>query len=156
MGALGLGVGWDWASTDAEVVRRLVIFLEDRRVLDYRSGCWDVGHAVASVLQVREELTKALQALAPKSGANEAVRALREACVAFLDSVDGASGCGCSGKFAVPLWELQASFGAYLRPLVDNYHLSAHGSVAEVLSIPDYVRHGALPGAPLRPDGPLA
>ena len=138
-GALGFGAGWDWPDTDAEVVRRLIVFLEDRRVLGYGSGCWDVGQAVQSVLQIRGELTKTLQELAPKSGASEAVRALRQACVVFLDDVDSDHGCGCNQRFSLPLGELQRSFVLWTRVLAKEHHVTVQGPLAWPLHVADLV-----------------
>jgi hypothetical protein len=132
IGALGLGAGWEWVSTDAEIVRRLIVFLEDRRALAYDHHREDVGYVVESVLRIREKLTEALQQLAPESGANRSVRALRDACLVFLDHVDGRSWVH-DPDFLMALGELRGVFLVYVRLLADEYGITVHGPLAPIL-----------------------
>lgn len=132
IGGFGFGAGWDWATTDAEIARRLVVFLEDRRALTQDHYREDVGYVVESVLRIREELTKTLQELAPKSGANHAVRAMRDACLLFLDRVDGHGWAG--PEFFVALGELRVVFAIYVRALAEKYDIDVHGPMGDLLA----------------------
>lgn len=74
------GVSWsDPGPSETEIVRRFLVFLEDRRVLynpfDMETEA-EVGH---SIHQIREEGTKTLQALSADAFAVVPLRAIREA-----------------------------------------------------------------------------
>jgi hypothetical protein len=133
IGALGLGAGWEWIPSDGEIVRRLLVFLEDRRALAYDHHREDVGYVVDSILEIRRNLTGALQDLASESGANRAVRALRDACLVFLDHVDGRQAWGYNPDFIMALGELRGVFVVYVRVLADRYNITIHGPLAPVL-----------------------
>lgn len=139
----GFGAGWEWVPTDAEIVRRLLVFLEDRRALSYEHHREDIGHVVASVLRIREEMTKTLQDLAPNSGASQSVRALRDACLVFLDRVDRERVWGYDPEFIVALGELRGIFAVYVRGLADAYGLTVHGPLAVLLRAADRLGEAA-------------
>lgn len=137
LSGFGFGAGWDWVATDGEIVRRLLVFLEDRRALAYEHYREDIGYVVQSVLQIRDELVKTLQALTPDSGANRSVRALRGACVAFLDRVDGNRPWGYDPEFLIALGELRGIFALYVRALAEQYQMEIHGPLARLLLAAD-------------------
>jgi hypothetical protein len=148
IGGFGFGAGWDWATTDGEVARRLVVFLEDRRALTQDHHREDVGYVVESVLRIREQLTKTLQELAPKSGADHSVRAMRDACLLFLDRVDGHQ--WAQPEFFVALGELRAVFAIYVRALAERYDIDVHGPLGGLLyavGAPEELSEAA-PGSP--------
>lgn len=57
------GVQWTPPADEREIVRGLLTALEDRRVLFVPHHLEVVSHVTSSVLQIREILTKTLQAL---------------------------------------------------------------------------------------------
>lgn len=57
------GVQWTPPADEHEIVRGLLTALEDRRVLVVPHHLEVVSHVTSSVLQIRETLTKTLQAL---------------------------------------------------------------------------------------------
>lgn len=122
--------------TDGDIVRRLLVFLEDRRALSSPSETEIAGWVVESVLRIREELTKTLQELAPESGANHSVRALRAACLTFLDRVGTPDGQWLP-NFPIALGELRGVFAIYVRILADHYGITVHGPLAETLRAAD-------------------
>lgn len=133
VGALGFAAGWDWVKTDEEVVRQLIVFLEDRRALAYDHHREDVGYVVRSVLEIRSRLSFALQELTPDSAASQSVRALRDQCLTFLDRVDGTEGTVFHPDFIGALGELRGVFLVYVRMLADRYGITVHGPLAPVL-----------------------
>lgn len=80
--------GLQWADpgpSDTEIVRRFLLFLEDRRVL-YNPMHLEVTSQVEhSIHEIRHECTKTLQELAPGAFAVFPVRAIREAGRRFHD-----------------------------------------------------------------------
>ncbi|MDL1949933.1 hypothetical protein FBQ97_08995, partial [Acidobacteria bacterium ACD] len=69
------GVSWKPAETDRAMARRVVTFLEDRRVLYAPDSQEIIHHCVQSVLEIRHHLTAVLQELPDKSELGENVRA---------------------------------------------------------------------------------
>jgi hypothetical protein len=61
-GPLGLGfsVQWDYAEGDEEVARRVIIFLEDRRLLFGERHLEDEMHCLQSAIEIRYFLTTEL------------------------------------------------------------------------------------------------
>lgn len=95
------GVNWQPPEDRRDIVRRLVIFLEDRRALyaDYHMehGPW----VERSVIEMRAELTKILETCPDDEGLTGPIRAMRAACRKFLDEAQhpgrsrlSASPCG--------------------------------------------------------------
>jgi hypothetical protein len=144
-----IGGGLQWVPTESErdTVRKLLAFLEDRRTL-YVEYCLEIEDQVAySVLQIREELTKALQTLPDDSKANGPVRAMRAACRKFLTEphpefrnlarhahrpwghLDLEGGPG----FFVALGELRATFGAQIATLAFAYGIDVEPELASIL-----------------------
>ena len=79
------GVQWTPAEPERKVVRDVLTFLEDRRVL-YNPCAWEMEREVTdSVLRIRETLTQAIQRLGEASNAAPAMRAMRAACREYLD-----------------------------------------------------------------------
>ena len=79
------GVSWKPPEPQREVVRRLLSFLEDRRVLFnpyFLEVEWQVEQ---SVIEIRRRLTETLDELSENSPAEASVRAMRAACRRFLD-----------------------------------------------------------------------
>ena len=78
------GVSWNPPEAEVAVARRVVAYLEDRRVL-YTPFAWEVPeHCVESVLQIRQFLTEVLLSLPDRKGLAEHVRGMRAACREFL------------------------------------------------------------------------
>lgn len=78
------GVQWTPPVLDVTVARRVIGFLEDRRVL-YNPFAWEEpGHCVDSVLDIRRFLTSEIGDLPPDSDLVPRLKALRSACRKFL------------------------------------------------------------------------
>lgn len=141
---LGIGLTWDWVESDAEIVRRLLVFLEDRRALAYDHHREDMGYVVESVLLIREKLVTALQELAPDSGAAHSVRVMRDACLVFLDRTRGEPQWGFDAAFVSALSELRTIFSLYCRALADRYEVTIHNPLLLALDEADEAaEHGA-------------
>ena len=83
--------GLQWADpgpSDAEVIRRFLLFLEDRRVLFNPFDLEVVSQVEHSIHQIREECTKTLQALGQAVFAVMPIRTIRQAARQFHDDQD--------------------------------------------------------------------
>lgn len=144
------GVQWTPPADEREIIRGLLTALEDRRVLFVPHHLEVVSHVTSSVLQIRETLTKTLQALPETSRAAGSVRAMRAACRRFLEEPApdfqnlmrwrGARHLGDeegSPSFFVALGELRAMFGLHICALAYQYGVDIEPELASILPSTD-------------------
>lgn len=138
------GVAWNPPEADIAVARRVLSYLEDRRVL-YNPDAMEVPeHCVESVLQIRRQLTGEIGDLMTDSELGASLRAMRAACRKFLDTVGvggrseivhfGAQrGHWASWKFTGALGELRGVFGVHVARIAAQHGLDVEGGLASVL-----------------------
>lgn len=145
--AFGFGANWQAPEPEAAVVRNLIHFLEDRRVL-YVDYCLEIPEEVNdSLLKVREELTGALQQLPDGSPAIEPIRMMRAAARKFLNRehphfINLVSHRrqdpdwrmpGISPEFFTALGEIRAVFGREITTLAYVYGIDVEAELASIL-----------------------
>ena len=81
------GVSWNPPPAEVTIARRVIAFLEDRRVLFADESVEVPSHCVASVIDLRRYLTSEIQQLADGE-LSSSLRAMRAACRKFMGSVD--------------------------------------------------------------------
>jgi hypothetical protein len=91
-------------------------------------------------MEIRKELTEALQQIDPKSPAVAPIRSMRAACRQYLDGprqrfrhMDRFHDAG----FFVALGEMRAVFGAELKRLDDRYNLDIESHIRAIFPMPD-------------------
>lgn len=136
------GLSWaDPGPSDAETVRRFIIFLEDRRALYIPFDLEVVSHVESSIRQIREESTKTLQMLPLKAFAVIPIRVIREACRRFHDQENEAFRFfdhrwglheGSPGFFTA-LGALRATVGQQVALLAAHYDIDIEGDLASAL-----------------------
>ena len=141
------GVSWNPPEAERSVARRVITFLEDRRVLYVDSEMEIPGHCVESVLRIREFLTGEIALLPEDAELAASLRALRAACRKFLgvanDDEDrivrfGAHpGHYASWKFNGALGALRGVFGVHLARLAAAYGLDVEDELASIFPQPD-------------------
>jgi hypothetical protein len=142
------GLDWEAPVPQREVAQKVIVYLEDRRVLT-RLGAPLYAievpeHCVASVLQIRETLTQIL--MDPETGDElaENLKAMRAACRRFLDT----AGSNPSERrlqtsplagaiFGTALGELRAVFGIQLGVMATRYKLSLPHELEALLPADD-------------------
>ena len=131
----------DPGPSDSDIVRGLIVFLEDRRVLYNAMDLEVVSQVEHSVHEIREECTKTLTALPPKVFATLPVRAIREAGRRFHDDhqeefrfFDGRRNHyeGSHGFFTA-LGALRATIGLQVASLAAYYDIDVEGDLAAIL-----------------------
>lgn len=137
--------GLQWNPPDAEcvVARRVLTFLEDRRVLFVPSEMEIPFHGVQSVLHIREFLTAELGGLSGEGQLTQSLRAMRAACRKFLDAVgpeDGpvvrhgfSHGHYASWEFNQALGEMRGVFGIYVAILAATHGLDVEEGLAKIV-----------------------
>lgn len=138
-----IGVSWQPAGSETAAARRVVAFLEDRRVL-YNPGEMEVpAHCVSSVLQIRHFLTAEIGSLGGKSELGASLRAMRAACRKFLDAVGGEDseialharepGHYASWTFYGALGEMRGVFGIHLARVAALFRIDIEDELAAIL-----------------------
>lgn len=82
------GVSWNPTKSERNVIRELILFLEDRRALynPYNTETW---HWVSeSILKIREELNNRLKEVGENSESAISLRIMRSACRNYLDKME--------------------------------------------------------------------
>ncbi len=139
------GVSWNPPEPEVRVARRVVTFLEDRRVLYVPSEMEVPEHCVQSVLEIRRFLTTELQSLGTGADLADTLRALRAGCRKFLNTVGARSdivlfgahrGHWASWEFNGALGELRGVFGVHIARLAAGYGLDVEGDLAAILPAP--------------------
>jgi len=138
--------GLSWTAPEAEVLvaRRVVRFLEDRRVLYNPSELEEPRHCVQSVIEIRQFLTDELGHL-PTGDLAAQLGALRSACRKFLDSLEWPEGRPMrlphgvlhggfdEWVFVSALGELRGVAGVLVAELATKYHLDVEDGLASIL-----------------------
>ena len=137
------GVSWDPPQSDVDVVRRMLVFLEDRRVLYAADEAEVPGHCVESVLRIREFLTDQLERGGVPDDVSGSLRAMRAACRKFLDATDldllrdevhWDQRIGWAGwRFNQALGELRCAFGIHVARLAVAYGIDVEEPLVSVL-----------------------
>jgi hypothetical protein len=137
------GVSWQSSDLEVSAARRVIAFLEDRRVL-YAPEVMEVAaHCVDSILEVRRFLSGELGKLDSKSEFGASLRAMRTGCRKFLDRVgiDGREvvlyanhhGHWASWTFYSALGEMRGTFGVHLAKIAAAFKLDIEDRLASIL-----------------------
>jgi hypothetical protein len=113
------GLSWQPPALDVEVARRVLTYLEDRRVLFAPAVLEIPEHAVNSVLSIRPVITQALGEVDRESELGKSLLAIRAACRAFLDRTQliGTETRVLFDLFPFQQWEFASALGE-LRAIV--------------------------------------
>ena len=136
------GISWaDPGPTDAEKVRKFIIFLEDRRVLYNAMYLEHVPDAEFSIREIRKQCSETLQILSPEAFASAPVRAIREGGRRFDDDQNERfrffdrrrdTPHGGAGFFTA-LGAFRATVGQQVALLSAYYDIDVEGDLAAVL-----------------------
>jgi len=132
------GVSWNPPRDKRDIVRRLVTFLEDRRVL-YQPDEMEYGPWVTdSVLDMRRELTETLKGCPEDPELVEPLKAMRAACRKYLDGTDPHQRRIPHPRrrefiFAQALGELRGVFGLHLARLCVAYGIDVEAELTSLL-----------------------
>jgi hypothetical protein len=132
------GVSWDPPEPDVAIARRVVAFLEDRRVL-YNAYHLEVEEqCIHSVTEIRRFLTTEIGALDDRSALGEHLRAIRAACRKFLDDSGPQGGRLHRGwgpseaPFFTALGELRAAIGSRVAAVAVMHGLDVERQLASL------------------------
>jgi hypothetical protein len=136
------GVSWNPPEAESAVARRVLAYLEDRRVL-YRPFDMEVPQqCVESVVEIRRFLTDEIAKLDSGSDIAQTLRGMRAACREFLDESHGprrpafhrARSYGLwDAAFSDALGKLRGIFGIHVARLAAEYGLDVEDDLASIL-----------------------
>lgn len=140
------GVSWNPADSEVAVARRVITYLEDRRVLYVPSEVEIPHHCVESVLQIREFLTHELGGLTSDGQLSRSLAAMRAVCRKFLQTVQqddnrivrfGADRSHyASWVFIGALGELRGVFGLHIAAIAAAFGLDVESDLSAILPAP--------------------
>jgi hypothetical protein len=139
VGAFGFSLNWEKAPGDEEVARRVVIFLEDRRLLFGKRHSEDELHCVRSAIETRGFLTDQLVKAKPGKSLAQSLRAMRSAMRAFVEAAgpDARKFRYLPGPqtdpFSLALGELRALVGLHLAVIAGQYGIKVEDELAQIL-----------------------
>lgn len=146
------GVSWNPPAADVTIARRVIAFLEDRRVLFADESIEVPSHCVSSVLELRRYLTSEIQQLGD-GNLCQSLRAMRASCRKFMESVDDRGGIvvlhgfdhghWASWRFGAALGELRATFGLHIAKLAAQNGLDVEDDLAQILPASDTEEDGS-------------
>ena len=136
------GISWNPVDTERSIARRIIVFLEPRRVLysayEYESVC----PCITSVTEIKNYLTLELQQVIENSRLNEYIRAMRIACNKFLDKCPDRKDFRChacqNGNidnwiFTSAVGELRGVFGVMIGQIAKSYGLDVEDDLAQII-----------------------
>lgn len=136
------GVSWNPVDTERSIARRIIIFLEPRRVLysayDYESVC----PCITSVTEIKNYLTSELQNIDEQSELNAYVRSMRNACNKFLSKCPDKKEFRCyacqpgnidNWIFTSAIGELRGVFGVMIGQIAKVYGLDVEDDLAQII-----------------------
>jgi hypothetical protein len=136
------GVSWNPPKAEVTAARKIIAFLEDRRVLYNPYQMEDPRHCKSSVIEIRQFFTKELGTLTDKDGLAANLRAMRAACRNFLDAVGvkdaprgtfGIHGLSHDWQFMSAIGELRGVIGLHIAAIAAKHGLDVDGELESIL-----------------------
>jgi hypothetical protein len=136
-----LGVSWEYRESDADVVRRVFSFLEDRRVLYEPLNAQMFFYAGQSAAEIRQMLTRELGASTVGEQLSESLKAIRAALRRFMDDLDRLEQRERSGladpqihdQQVLALGEMRGQVNPMLAFLAEKYRIEVEEELAAAL-----------------------
>ncbi|SRR6266545_5473233 len=135
-----LGVQWEKTDGDRQIARRVITFLEDRRVLFGQRHYEDELHCIRSAIEIRSYLTREIGCTKPGGSLSESLKAMRAACRRFIDA-GGPDACYFRGgrssleadHFSLALGDLRTLIGVHVALLAKSYTIEVEDYLASIL-----------------------
>ena len=147
-------VGWVPVRADAAIARKVIRFLEDRRMLFNLCADEEPEYCYLSALEIRKFLTEELADVSEGTDLFKHLTGIRAACRQFLDKSPNSEGrfnlhdrySMHSNHFFIALGELRATIGNHVALMAVKWEIDVENDLARVLP------EGEALGKPLIPD----
>ena len=139
IGGFGFSVNWEKVPGDEDVARRVIIFLEDRRLLFGKRHCEDERDCVRSAIEIRKFLTEELTRAKSGRSLADVLRAMRVAARAFVDAAGPDArnfsyrGGAQTDEFSLALGELRSRVGQHVALISGQYGIEVEPGLAQIL-----------------------
>lgn len=139
-GAFGFSLNWESAPSEKNVARRVITFLEDRRLLFGRRHQEDEMHCVSSAIEIRSFITEEIANAKPGKSLEASLRAIRAAMRSFLDAA-GPNARNfrfryehhyTTDPFSLALGELRTLVGLHLAVIADQYAIEVESGLKQI------------------------
>jgi hypothetical protein len=135
------GVSWNPLDLEVTVARRVIVYLQDRRVLYNPYDLEVPEHCIESVLEIRRFLTSELDSIRGDSELSKNLQAMQAACRKFLNRQTGhefrilryRDNNVTMWSFLTALGELRGVFGIHLAQIAAKYGLDIAEPLASIL-----------------------
>ena len=136
------GVSWNPPAPHVTSAKKIIAFLEDRRVLFNPYHMEDPRHCIESVIEVRRFLTEQIGNISGSEGLPQNLRAMRAACRKFLDDVKNTNGrigrphghsMSDDWIFYSAIGELRGVFGIHVAAIAAQHGLDVEGDLSSIL-----------------------
>jgi hypothetical protein len=136
------GISWNPPVLDADVAKRQIAFLEDRRALYNLYELETPMPVIAAISPIRERLTRDLEQLDRSSLLAVSIAAMRAACRKFMDSVGrsryDSMTLGPNMVLFSAVGELRGVFGIHIARICVQHGVGIESDLAAILpTIPD-------------------
>ena len=140
------GISWQPDESDIKIAKKVINFLEDRRVLYSPYDLEVPNHCVSSILEIRRMLTDEIGKLSQKKELYNDLQLLRSACRKFLDElqlykIDTDRPFHMSSfsgwVFYSALGELRGASGIYISKIAVAYGIDVTGELSRIIPIVD-------------------
>jgi hypothetical protein len=133
------GISWKPPESDCEIVRKLFLYLEDRRVLYYPYNMEMPYYVTESILNIRKYLTEQILGFEKESELLPNLKALRAACRKYLDEQDKSKKkrYRMMESEMLALGELRAAFGIHVAQLAVKYGVDIEENLEIILPLED-------------------
>jgi hypothetical protein len=134
------GVSWNPKETERSIAKKIIVFLEAKRVLYIPSEMEVPYHCNLSVIEIRNFLTSELAKIEQESNLYNYVSAMRKACNKFLSKCSDKNGdilghgsCWTSWIFTGALGEMRGTFGIMIAQIATAYGLNIEDDLSSIL-----------------------
>lgn len=144
------GIQWNPSESEIEKARRIIAYLEDRRVLYAPYDLEIPEHCIESVLEIRKFLTKEIGNVDSNTELATNLRSMRVACRKFLDSISDERNRKIitysrysSWKFYDALGIMRYILGIHTALIAVSYGLDVEDELASILpNLDEYEENG--------------
>ncbi len=136
------GISWNPEESERDIARRIIIYLEEKRVLYSPYELETIYSVIHSVIDIRNMLTNEIPKMKKNGQLEEYARAMRSACNKFLsrckDDDDfrahaSIQGNICNWIFLSAIGELRGVFGIMIGQIVKAYGVEIEEQLAEII-----------------------
>jgi hypothetical protein len=136
------GVSWNPPESERKIAKRVITYLEDRRVLYSPYDLEVPMHCVDSIIEIRRYLTNEIGSITKDSEIEKSLRALRAACRKFLDKVGNNADTRylrhpfdniSSWIFITGLGELRGVYGIHIATMAVSYGIDIEKDLASII-----------------------